>query len=469
MIIISLERRESRIRIQIRDTAKVKPAAEIHLVEARLFADFIAEWKSLYQRSEALMQHAPPGALREIEDKVRRKGKTLAALIFAHGLPRIGEGPLLFSFDSSLSEIPYEILHLEEGFICERVAVLREVLTSTRRTGKSRAPESANRAVLYFDDSFSAAISESVNREKAELLRLFKAESDVTTKLVTSRPSAAALLEDLVESRYIHFSGHHETGGTHIPFLTPDLLQGADLHAVEAAFINACDSAETSDTTLTLAEAMIQGGVKNFVGFGLPVETSRAERIASSFWRQLLSGAQVTQVVVNLRKEVRERYGTGCLEWVSLQHFGTFQEKTPASRRGRIWAIAAGILFTPLLALGVTRFTQSDEPAAVVIPQAVVREIRMEQQRQIQKPHAGHQAAPEKSGDEIPESLRALVDAYPELGVDSGLRDQVFSFYNQPHPVYSELRKIEIIKETLNLDTTGPMKKVKLRSEMAKQ
>lgn len=503
MIIVSLEKRDLQVRIQIRDTSTVRPGAGIRMVDAKLFTDFASEWKSLYRRSEAVMQLMQSAAMVEIEGKIRRKGKALTSLIFAQEAPEFGEGPLLFSFDPSLSGIPFEILYVDQGFVCDRLPLLREVLTPRARTRSTDSEASANRAVLMFDGSFSHELSESVQREKSALLPVFQSRSDLTTKLITSKPADAALLEDLVEARYVHFSGHHESGERHTPFISSKALEGTDLHCVEAAFINACHSAETSGSTLTLAEAMIQSGVKNFVGFGLPVETGRAEVIAASFWKRVLSGSPVTEVVQNLRREIRAQYGAGCLEWASLQHFGTFRERASIRKPRRVPAAAAIALLIPMLIFGITRFNRQDAPSsAVVSPASDFREIndrrrdpeargaqpgrqsvppnevprpvaeKTERRRDPAtpaEPAVGEPAGPVSPGGEVPATLRTVLEAYPELNTDSLLRKQVVDFFNEPHPAYGERRKIDIIRETMDLDVRPSMKILKLKSEMGRR
>ncbi len=480
MIVVSLEKRDQTVLVRVRDTHKVQPFAEVRSLAFGVFEQFQKSWDAFYHTSEALMQHSGGSHFQEIETKLRRKGKALALLLFGRRIPSFDAGILVVSVDAALSRIPFELLHVGGRFLCMEVSILRELPSGGARPQAEPIPHIAS-ALMLLDPSHSPQVRDSVGRERDELVRVFRKHPSITMKIIQSKPGSTVLFEEFLEARYLHYSGHHESGsGNDQSFLIPAELGAADLGHIEVAFVNACHSAVTRQHESGLADVLIKNGVRNFVGFGLPVETKRAERIASSFWRRKLAGEPVPEIIKAIRAEVRDEFGIGSFEWVSLQHFGTIERdiKRPIPHFKRALLVAAGLVAVASGIAAALYLREWIHPPAL-LPNEVANNdkkvappvpSRIPESRAPIRP-AAPDTNPSNGNPQtpLPTALRAVFDSFPQAFEDEVLRKQVVSFYTDDHPVYSDFRKIEIIRETLNLDVSSGMKVVRLRSEMAKQ
>ena len=116
-----------------------------------------------------------------------------------------------------------------------------------------------------------------------------------------------------------------------------DVLRGADLQGVGAlpalVFFNACEAARVRRRgarsnrqrlfglrkSSSLAEALLDGGVANFVGTHWPVGDEAALAFSARFYDRLLDGEQVGDAMLAARRRVCD---LGSIDWADYVHYG---------------------------------------------------------------------------------------------------------------------------------------------------
>jgi hypothetical protein len=305
------------------------------------------------------------------------------------------------------------------------------------------------------------------------LVRIFR-NKDLAIKIIQRR--ADNVKEELLDSRFIHFAGHHSVKEQTVVVRAEDVA-GSDLSQTRFVFLNGCHTALADGSRLSLAEAFIDAGAQDFAGFGLPVETAKAQDISVALWSLILKGESPLAAIQKVRRGIRE---TGSLDWLSLQHFASVSEIQKSGRLRMFSLAVAGILmFTTLCAFVVQGYFRKD-PGSNLKSREVLRDETVNGGSQ-----AGETRVKPRLESTVLDPMRnkktqdtpirrgeSLVDsALEQHQVDPGseLGQIVVKFYEQPHPVYSQGRRLEIIKSVLGFDASEKMKTIRLLSEMAVQ
>jgi pimeloyl-ACP methyl ester carboxylesterase len=156
----------------------------------------------------------------------------------------------------------------------------------------------------------------------------------------------------------VHYAGHaffDETvrGQSGILCAGREVLSGADLAGIGnlpcLMFFNACESARVrkSDAAgkepakspaniargVSFAEALLRGGVANFVGTHWPVGDAAAAEFAAKFYEHVIGGATLNKAILEGRDAVRK---LDSRDWADYVFYGDadFQVKTSGSSRG---------------------------------------------------------------------------------------------------------------------------------------
>lgn len=235
-----------------------------------------------------------------------------------------------------------------------------------------------------------------------------------------------------------------------------------DLSHIEIVFVNGCNSAVRQEGSATLTDGLIQGGVRNYVGFSLPVETTRAEFIAARFWKLVLDGQPVHTAVAAAPRS--KKFGLHSLEWASLQHFGTIEKPTQHSRWKQAFITAAlvavlGAALGSWLMLRDAESAQRQDPASMPSTHALQSHLATE--------HAPRrQAAPGQTQPAKPAAPEVARNG-PDLKDTENpeLRGLIAEFRRLPHPYYSERQKENVLRSILAAPLDDSIKIARLRSE----
>ncbi|MBN2307758.1 MAG: SUMF1/EgtB/PvdO family nonheme iron enzyme [Candidatus Hydrogenedentes bacterium] len=284
----------------------LRPYEEATIPEDELAA-LCAELEGVLHRNAALVQ-GDLGALRS-------SGRALYDALLPPGIKRaLAEcraGLLRIDVDAHLVQVPWELLHDGEHFLCERFGIGRIV-----RTGQQPAPprESQSGAVMRMAILVDPlgdlpAAHEEANRLLAQLegpgpsIALRYKARDVTT---------AHVLDRLADSDILHYVGHarYEEGE---PDSSGWLLRDGVLDAARIRrfgegrarppmliFANACRSAITPPWStgapgkvFGLANAFLLAGARHYIGVLTDVPDAYGATMASEFYRALRAGEPV--------------------------------------------------------------------------------------------------------------------------------------------------------------------------------
>lgn len=145
----------------------------------------------------------------------------------------------------------------------------------------------------------------------------------------------------------IHYAGHAffdeanpERSGVlchgAVPLSQADLVSLSNLPTL--VFFNACESArvrkfkdvkpatrskrirQSIENGVGLAEALMRGGIANFVGTNWPVGDRPAKKFAKIFHSELLRGRSINTALQTGRKKIREEIGSK--DWADYIHYG---------------------------------------------------------------------------------------------------------------------------------------------------
>ncbi len=162
--------------------------------------------------------------------------------------------------------------------------------------------------------------------------------------------SRARVLAALAAGTYdvLHFAGHasfdpDDPGRSGLVCARQEILRGADLeglgHLPALVFCNACEAARVRrrgspaaqaarasatrraglSRSASVAEALLSGGVANFLGAHWPVGDASALAFSRTLYESLLDGRLLGEAVLAARKRVLEQES---IDWADYVHYG---------------------------------------------------------------------------------------------------------------------------------------------------
>jgi CHAT domain len=236
-----------------------------------------------------------------------------------------GEGETTtISLEVQDHDIPWELLHDDQGFVARRLAIGRRLVSPS---GQAKPGRHAIRVVIVGDptgDLEGARIESSAigKRCKAALAGLSDAYEIASEVILLQRGDAtkdAVLLDLLMDSTQMidvfHFAGH-----AHADPLNPDdsgfTLADGDLRAFEArslasrplVFANGCRAGQANDSSLTLgamsgfAGEFIAGGAQAYIAPAWPIGDDLAREFASTFYDSVIGGETIGNALLAAKR-----------------------------------------------------------------------------------------------------------------------------------------------------------------------
>lgn len=213
----------------------------------------------------------------------------------------------------------------EEGFLCERLPVVRRVF------GQDRVRELAlHEAVFVVPPGSPTNAEQEVHALNA---RLGPGRQDL--RVLTQRQELTNLLES-GHRGVLHFACHNTftAAGSEIamadgPFAPIDLAVAAEAHRLRAdrplIFFNACSSAGEIGwfgATLGWAPQFLKAGAGAFIGTLWPVRSQSALHFADAFYEQLIThGKPLGQAALTARNATRSQDGDPT--WLAYAVYGS--------------------------------------------------------------------------------------------------------------------------------------------------
>ncbi|WP_134152090.1 CHAT domain-containing protein [Leptospira meyeri] len=169
-----------------------------------------------------------------------------------------------------------------------------------------------------------------MKEEREEVVKIWNKNRLVSKQLVGYGLTKNRLLEKISSMKYIHYSGHSYRDGIYLSddiILDAETIASFDLSNVQLVYFNSCSSA-----TL-LANAFLQAGAKEVVGYLGDVRNDVAREAGKGFWSEFLKSRSSSFALKVVRSILEMKFGKGYPGAYQLVHFG---EYSPANQFGYI-------------------------------------------------------------------------------------------------------------------------------------
>jgi pimeloyl-ACP methyl ester carboxylesterase len=311
----------------------------------------------------SLLSRAGPDSLTTRD--LARFGEDIAKLLLAgsvrDGVAAMIRRPLVIVHDREASRVPWESLCVTgihpalEGGLSRRYT--SEGLCVARWRDE-RVADGAMRVLMVVNPTLDLPGA----AEEGMALRNSLLQAGASVELVEgAAASRTRVLRDMGSGEFdvLHFAGHgffdaDEPGASGLVCSGGAILRGSDLDGIASlpalVFFNACEAARVRRPersgrvnrtgsirglsvtgrsaharlvglrrSSSLAEAILDGGVANFVGTHWPVGDESALAFSTSFYASLVRGARLDETMLEARRKVR---AAGSIDWADYVHYG---------------------------------------------------------------------------------------------------------------------------------------------------
>ncbi|MBW2063319.1 MAG: CHAT domain-containing protein [Deltaproteobacteria bacterium] len=236
-------------------------------------------------------------------------------------------------------EIPWELLHDGEGFLCVKHSLGRKVQTRTPFREFKR-PETKMLTALFIADPTKDLpdAKKEVNAIVEKISNLGLMDVDYLNQEEATVYNVLEKLEARVYDIF-HYAGHVEFNASNpeesILRLHDDSIMAEYLFQImdtppKFAFMNACSSAktagieylETQGKLTGMASAFLSAGVGAYIGTLWPVHDEVASEFSIDFYKRILNGESIGLALKNAKKDIFDKYGGYTNTWASFILYG---------------------------------------------------------------------------------------------------------------------------------------------------
>ncbi|MDM8540551.1 CHAT domain-containing protein [Desulfococcaceae bacterium HSG9] len=250
----------------------------------------------------------------ELHKKLIRTGQNRCDALLPRNikerLRNIKDGQYLtLEIDDSLSHIPWELLCVDDKFLCERFNMGRIVKTDQNSPVNIRKLSEPLKMWIVADPTQDL---DDARIEAGEIRRLFSRNRIAveTNTIVT----ADDIREKIKSADFYHFTGHAEKDGLILgkgKFKaltdTANFQGGASMPYL--LFINACESAwwqeESEEFPSGLARAFTHAGSMHYIGASWKIISGPSKKFAITFYKELLDGVAIGQALRTARLKLK--------------------------------------------------------------------------------------------------------------------------------------------------------------------
>ena len=282
---------------------------------------------------------------RDLLFRLREVGQVFRDELFTEGIKgKMQESKadhLTVSMDDQLVQIPWELLHDGQQFLCQRFSMGRLVKTrQSPAVTRTRVLEPPLKTLILADPrgDLKSAYNEGVEIQNF----MDKKQNILNAALLSDNITPDAISSKLRNFDIVHFAGHADYNdanpGDSGWLLSQGVMKASDFMKISTTgimpalvFSNACQSARTEEWTLTnnfqdeifgLANALILSGVKHYIGTFWEILDEPGRKFALEFYKALLSGATVGEAVHRARLALIDSYGEESIVWASYLLYG---------------------------------------------------------------------------------------------------------------------------------------------------
>jgi pimeloyl-ACP methyl ester carboxylesterase len=283
-----------------------------------------------------------------------RYGGELARLLLVgpvrEGLATMVRRPLVIVHDREASRVPWETLHVAGAHPALEHGLSRRYTSeglSVARWRDERVAGESTRVLMVVNPTLDLPGAADEGAALRETLLQSGARVDLLEGAAATR---TRVLREIGSGDHdvLHFAGHgffdpDDPGASGLVCANGVVLRGSDLDGIASlpalVFFNACEAARVRRPgrpaqarlfglrqSSSLAEAILDGGVANFVGTHWPVGDESALAFSTRFYQRLLGGAPLGDVVLAARRTV---LAAGSIDWADYVLYGN-----PAFRLG---------------------------------------------------------------------------------------------------------------------------------------
>ncbi|HEV8306244.1 MAG TPA: CHAT domain-containing protein [Methylomirabilota bacterium] len=321
-------------------------------------------------------------ARRDLDELVRLGQLLYGLLLPPQTRERLGQSKadeLRLVIDDQLVQIPWELAHTGQDFLCLLFGIGRVVSTpQTVAVAEPREPQSPLRVAVVADPRGDLP---EARREGTQLAAQLNSRAEFRVVLPGQAATRQEFLTHFGTCDVLHFAGHADYEAlkpADSNFVLADgrlpaaeligLAQGAP--APRLIFLNACQSGQTprwrgaalETRVFGLANAVLLTGVKHYIGSLRTLQDRHSLHYALEFYRQLGRGESVGVAVREARRALAKRLGKTSLIWASYVLYGDpvsryvprteAPPRVSAARRTRL-VLAAGAAGLAVLGLGL--------------------------------------------------------------------------------------------------------------------
>jgi hypothetical protein len=242
---------------------------------------------------------------------------------------------LRINIDERLIDLPWELIHDGDDFLCLKYAVARQIYASGSFEQEVYRKENV-RALIVSDPGENLDGAREEGNTVAELLRAHGVE---VTQLQGKEATKQRFNFESKQHHLIHFAGHASLNRANPdescirlsdgPFKAFRMDGVFGRRPPALVFLNACWSAaeRSADRGYPpmmrgLARTFLIAGVRNFLGYLIPVVDQTATDLALHFYSHLVLGRTVGEGLRRSRVELREKYGDVDPAWASAVLYG---------------------------------------------------------------------------------------------------------------------------------------------------
>jgi CHAT domain-containing protein len=316
-------------------------------------------------------------AKKEVIGQLRETGRRLHALLLPEGIKALsGKVPkqLVLQLDDRLINIPWELLHDGDEFLCLKYSMGRLVSTSQEVLAPMRPIDKGAVNMLVIADP-RGDLSASGTEGKAIKDELNKKSERISVELRSKETTREFLQTNLPDYDLFHYAGHSDYVGED-PSQSGLLLADGKLESERLldlarqkplpslVFTNACQSGRTEswrsgEHLFGLANAFLVAGVRHYIGSAIDIFDRSSAAFAQAFYDQLMQKQPIGEALRQARLKTISRYGEETLTWAtyvlygdpSFQYFRLPESMAVPLARGMESRLRRTVLSRPFLAV----------------------------------------------------------------------------------------------------------------------
>jgi len=266
------------------------------------------------------------GQGQRVSERLREMGQMLSNELLTpdlrEKLSRSDAEYLILKLDDHLVHIPWELLYVSGGFLCERFKVGRLVKTRQEiAESEDRCIPSPMKMWIIANPRNDLASADEEGENICDDMDMMNQdhETALVDTYLDSGVTPDSIKERLKSYDFVHFAGHadfvpHEPGQSGWR-VSDGIFKADDVHRMMGGpampalvFSNACQSARTEawkdSGAFGLANAFMLAGVRHYIGTGWDIMDEPSSRFAQNFYKHLLSGKTTGEAVHQARQDL---------------------------------------------------------------------------------------------------------------------------------------------------------------------